>query len=395
MLESTYSDQHYWPPFLALETTHSTPLIVESLEVRRLHGTYLVRATSADGASGMATANNRLAYLAPIFTQLVAPAFIDRDARHLETLVNEVYTFRNNYKYQGTAFWNCVAYAEAAIFDLIGQASGRSVGELIGRPYRRQIPIYLSSMRRDTTPEEEVAWVGDRLEQTGASAVKIKVGGRMANNADSLPGRTEKLLRLARETWGPDTTLYADANGSYDHKRAIEIGRLMQDLDYAFLEEPCPFEQYEETQAVADALDIDIAGGEQDCNMGHFRAMIRKRTVDVIQPDLMYNGGLIRALRVAQMAAEAGINATPHSPKHNPELATLLHFASAVPNTGPHLEFPARPATYEDWYEPHFTIRDGGYIDVPTGPGLGIRYEEGSWEKAEIIGKTNRRDTVT
>ncbi len=386
MLESTYSDQHYWPPFLSLETAHTTPLIIESLSVRHYHNTYLVRATSTDGAIGMATVNSRLAYLAPMFKGLVAPAFIGRDARQLETLVNEVYTFRNNYKYQGTAFWNCVAYAEAALFDLLGQASGRSVGQLVGTPYRQQIPVYLSSMRRDTTPAEEVDWVGQRLAETHARAVKIKIGGRMANNADSRPNRTGDLLHLARTTWGPDIALYADANGSYDHRKAIEIGHLMQDLDYAFLEEPCPFEQYEETQAVADALDIDVAGGEQDCNMGHFRAMIRHRTVDVIQPDLMYNGGLIRALRVVQMAAEAGINATPHSPKHNPELATLLHFASVVPNTGPYLEFPAAPTTYEDWYEPHFTIRDGGYIEVPTGPGLGIRYEEKSWERAEVIG---------
>ena len=160
----------------------------------------------------------------------------------------------------------------------------------------------------------------------------------------------------------------------------------MQEWGYAFLEEPCPFEQYEATRAVADALDMDVAGGEQDCNMALFRQMIATRTVDVVQPDLMYNGGLVRALRVAQLAAGAGMPVTPHSPKHNPELATLLHFASVVGNTGPHMEFNAAPATYEDWYEPHFIIREGGLIDVPTGPGLGICYQEAIWERAgEIV----------
>ena len=113
--------------------------------------------------------------------------------------------------------------------------------------------------------------------------------------------------------------------------------------------------------------------------------MIRSRTVDVVQPDLMYNGGLIRALRVARMAAAAGIPVTPHSPKHNPELATLLHFAAAVPNTGPYLEFPAAPVTYEDWYAPRFTIQDGGTIAVPTGPGLGITYDDTIWKAAEPV----------
>jgi L-alanine-DL-glutamate epimerase-like enolase superfamily enzyme len=385
MLPSTYSDQHTWPPFLGLDAAVSQPVIIDKMELFRFRDLFLVRTTSRDGQVGVATTNSRAQYFWPMFTQLVAPAFVGRDARELESLVNEVYIYKNNYKYQGTPFWNCVAYAEASVFDLLGQVANKSVGDLLGGRWRDQIPIYLSSMRRDTTPEEEVAWVGERLAETGARAVKLKIGGRMRNNADSLPGRVETLIPLARKTWGDEITLYVDANGSYDHRQAIEVGRLLEAHNYAWLEEPCPFEQYEETKRVADALDIDVAGGEQDCNLGHFRVMIRERHVDMVQPDLMYNGGLIRALRVAQMAQEAGIRVTPHSPKHNPELATLLHFASVVRHTGPFLEFPARRVSYEDWYAPHFTIQEGGYLNVPTGPGLGIEYDESIWQQAEYL----------
>lgn len=384
-LDSIYSDQHAWPPFLGLEAAHSAPLTVESLQLFHCRNTYLVRAASTDGAVGTAMANARAPYLASIFNGLVAPFFVGRDARQLESLVNEVYVFRNNYKYQGTPFWNCVAYAEAALFDLLGQVTGRSVSQLIGGPLRTRISVYLSSMRRDTTPQEEVDWVGRRLEETGAQAAKLKIGGRMHHNADAAPKRSEDLILLARENFPAGTTLYVDANGSYDRTHAIGIGRLLEEHGYAFFEEPCPCEQYEETQAVAAALDIDVAGGEQDCNLGHFRAMIRNRTVDVVQPDLMYNGGLIRALRVARMAAAAGLPVTPHSPKHTPELATLLHFAACVPNTGPFMEFPARPVTYDDWYEPAFTLHSGGYLEVPTGPGLGIAYDPSVWTEAERL----------
>jgi L-alanine-DL-glutamate epimerase-like enolase superfamily enzyme len=353
------------------------------MDLLRYRDTYLVRTESEDGAVGIAMTNSRCKFLYPMFKELVVPAFLGRDARGLEQLVKDAYIFRNNYKYQGTTFWNCVAYAEASIFDLLGQVAGRSVGDLVGGAWRSRLPIYLSSMRRDTTPEEEVAWVGERLAQTKAKAVKMKIGGRMQNNADSMPGRTERLIELARTTWGPDVTLYVDANGSYDHASAIEVGQLMEEYDYAWLEEPCPFEQYEETKQVTAALEMDVAGGEQDCNLGHFKVMIRERHVDMVQPDLMYNGGLIRALRVAQMAEQAGLRVTPHSPKHNPELATLLHFASVVKHTGPFMEFPARLVSYEDWYEPHFTIEEGGFIDVPTGPGLGITYDPEIWNQAE------------
>lgn len=382
---SVYSDQHWHPPLFELRRQHGAPVIIETIELLRFEGTYLVRARSVDGAAGIAVCNARARYLYPMVKELVIPAFIGHDARDLESLVNDVYIFRSNYKYAGTPFWNCVAYVEAALLDLLGKAAEASVGDLLGGPWRGDIPIYLSSMRRDTTPEEEVAWVGERLEATGAKAVKLKIGGRMLNDADSIPGRTETMVPLARKTWGNDVTLYVDANGSYGRDKAVEVGRLLEAHDYGWLEEPCPFEQYEETKAVADALDIDVAGGEQDCNLAHFRMMIRTRTVDMVQPDLMYNGGLIRALRVAEMARTAGLRVTPHSPKHNPELATLLHFASLLRHTGPYMEFPAVDVAHEDWYRPHFEIKPGGYIDVPRGPGLGITYDDGIWEKAELV----------
>ena len=385
MLASIYSDQHVWPRLLNLEETVPRPVIVESIDVVRYAGTLLVRARSRDGAVGVASCNSQAQYLYPILKGLVIPVFIGRDARELEALVNEVYIHGSNYKYHGTPFWNCVSYVEAALFDLLGQVTTKSVGELLGGRWRDRIPIYLSCSRRETTAEEEVAWVSERLAETKARAVKSKIGGRMRNNADSIPGRTEKLIPLARERWGDDVTLYVDGNGSYDHVKAIEVGHMLEDHGYAFFEEPCPFEQWEETKAVADALDLPVAGGEQDCNMGLFRYMIREGVVDVVQLDVMYNGGIIRALRVASMAAEAGIPVTPHSPKYKPELATLLHFASVVKHTGPFLEFPARPVVHEDWYAPQFSIQEGGYVDVPTGPGLGITYDPDIWDAAEML----------
>jgi L-alanine-DL-glutamate epimerase-like enolase superfamily enzyme len=300
-------------------------------------------------------------------------------------LVNEVYVFKSNYKYHGTPFWNCVAYVEAAIWDLLGRAVGKSVGELIGGAWRNRIPIYLSCMRRDNTAREEVALLKARLEATGARAVKFKIGGRMRDNEDSLPGRTDALLPLARKELGDDVALYVDANGSYDHAKAIEIGRQLEDLNYAWFEEPCPCEQWEETRAVAHALDIDVAGGEQECNMAVFRGLIRDRAVDVVQPDLMYNGGLIRALRVARMAAEAGMKVAPHSPKHNPELATALHFAAHVRNAGPFMEFPVNEVQHASWYGPRFVVEPGGFVSVPTGPGLGVEYDADIWTRATKI----------
>src|SRR2546425_870678 len=83
--------------------------------------------------------------------------------------------------------------------------------ELLRGILRPEIPVYLSSMRRDTTPEQEVAWLSQRLEETGAKAVKLKIGGRMSKNADAAPQRTERLVALARKTFGDGIAIHVDA----------------------------------------------------------------------------------------------------------------------------------------------------------------------------------------
>jgi L-alanine-DL-glutamate epimerase-like enolase superfamily enzyme len=360
------------------------PVRIASVEALRFQHAYLVRVTSERGAEGVVTVNNRLAYLWPILGQVVAPYFLGKDARDVDALVDGVYRYRSAYKLAGIALWNPVAYIELALFDLLGQLSGQPAGALLGPVIRQKIPIYLSSMRRDTTPEEEVAWLGERLAETGATAVKLKIGGRMSHNADAFPGRTDRLIPLARRTFGDEITLYVDANGSYDAEHAIKVGALLADHRVAFLEEPCPWQAYGQTKRVADTLELPVAGGEQDSSLQQFAWMIRDRVVDVVQPDAMYKGGLVRLLRVAAMAQAEGMPVMPHSPKAGAEAAAVLHFGSVVPNLGPYQEWQGAPVEAASWYTPTFEIEDGA-VRVPSGPGLGVTYDPDIWRQAEIL----------
>ncbi len=350
------------------------PITIDRIDVLTREGRYFVRTRSRDGAEGIAITNFRAPVLLPLLQKAVIPFFLGKDARNLESLVDEVFVHASNYKYAGIAFWNPVAYVEHSLLDMLGKMAGISVGNLLGEVYRTEIPVYMSSTRRDTTPEEEIAWVGERVAATGAKAVKMKVGGRMSNNTDAMPGRSEQLTALARRTFGDDMVIYMDANGSYDAEAAIKVGHMLASYDVAFFEEPCPFEWYEATQAVADALDLPVAGGEQDTSAYHFQRMIRDRIVDIVQPDLFYNGGFIRTLRVAAWAHEAGMDSTPHGPAADPVVIPTLHYASMVRNCGPFQEFGARIVEQPDWYRPRIEVHDG-VIVVPDGPGLGMTYD--------------------
>src|SRR5262249_7240177 len=159
----------------------------------------------------------------PVFLNRVAPYFIGKDARDLEAVLDELYRHASNYKFQGLALWVCVAAAEFALLDLLGKGAGRSLGELLGGVRRREIAIYRASGNRGNKPEQEIEYLQKIVAESGAKALKFRLGGRMSQNADSLPGRTEQLIPLVRKTFGDAMTLYADANSSYDVPRAIEI----------------------------------------------------------------------------------------------------------------------------------------------------------------------------
>src|SRR5262249_44673997 len=194
----------------------------------------------------------------------------------------------------------------------LGKVAGQSLGDLLGGTRRRDIKIYRASGNRGNTPQQEVEYLKKVVAESGAKALKFRLGGRMSNNADSLPGRTEKLIPLVREAFGPAMTLYADANSSYDVPKAIEIGRLLEKYNYGFYEEPVPFDHLDDTKRVADALTIPVAGGEQEFSLWGFRWVIHHRAVDVVQPDLHYFGGVVPCTAGGRMAGGAGLPVAPH-----------------------------------------------------------------------------------
>ena len=348
------------------------PVVIASMELLRNRRNFLVRVRTADGAEGIAVPNGmHMVHTYPIFLNRVAPFFRGKDARQLEPLLWELYRHDDNYKYQGLALWVCVAAAEFAILDLLGKLAGRSVGDLLGGVKRREIAVYRASGVRGNTPEEEVADLKQLVAESGARALKFRLGGRMSKNADSLPGRTEALIPLVREAFGPEMTLYADSNSSYDVPNAIRVGRLMEEHGYAFYEEPCEFDRLEATKAVADALTIPVAGGEQEFSEDRFRWTIANRGVDIVQPDLHYYGGFIRSIRVARMAHEAGLLCTPHMSGSGLGYLDAAIFASIIPNPVPFTEYnggadiPVTSATSPLKVE-------GGMVKLPSGPGFGV-----------------------
>jgi L-alanine-DL-glutamate epimerase-like enolase superfamily enzyme len=358
------------------------PVIVASVELLRNGKTYLLRTRSTRGVEAITVPNpSRMAETYPIFLKHILPVVLKKDARKLEALLWEVYRHNSNYKLQGIALWAGVAAIEMALLELMALTAKRSIADFFGGALKRDIAVYYASGKRGNRPEDEVDYLKKLVADSGVKALKFRLGGRMSRNADSLPGRTEALIPLVRKAFGDGMTLYADANSSYDAREAIRIGRLMEKHGYAFYEEPCEFDDLWSTKEVADALTIPVALGEQEFSLHRWKWMIANRGMDIVQPDLHYGGGFIRATQVARMAAAAGMEVVPHMSGGGLGYLEVVQFASFTPNIGKFMEFKGSTALPIACSTSSLKCKDG-QVRCPTGIGFGVTIDEAFVKRA-------------
>ena len=347
---------------------------LKTIETFTNHDVGFVRVTAEDGTQGWGQVST---YHSDITSQIlhrqVAPWTLGQETTNLDDLLDIV--AEREHKFPGSYLRRAMAGLDTAIWDMRGKQAEKSVAELLGGS-PGLIRAYASSMKRDITPKDEAARLKKLRDTQGFDAFKVRAGAEVGRNQDEWPGRTEEIIPTMRRELGNEVDLLIDANSCYSPDRAIEVGRILQDNGFCHYEEPCPYWELEQTKKVTDALTIDVTGGEQDCDLSTWKRMIEMRAVDIVQPDILYLGGVSRTLRVVEMAQIAGLPVTPHCA--NMSLVTLftMHLLRAIPNAGKYLEFSIEGADYYPWQDGLFTnspykIEDG-QARVTDAPGWGV-----------------------
>jgi L-alanine-DL-glutamate epimerase-like enolase superfamily enzyme len=357
-----------------------SPVIIETLELLRLGNSWLCRVRSRDGAEGMSVGHSTMNTLFPIFLRNLQPFFIGKDARELDLILEKVYIFGFNFRYNGISLGLPLATIEFAILDMLGRIAGKPVGQLIGEIHHPEVPIYVATEFREKPVEESIELIKKAVaDYPEARALKIKVGGLMFMTTDMYavgpPGRTEKIVPLVRKTFGDDMALYADSNSFYSVPEAIRVGKLLEQYKFKYFEEPVMFDHLEEIKQVADALTIPIANGEQDYSFYGFRWLLANNGLEIVQPDNYYFGGLIRSMKVARMAAAFGKTCIPHMSGGGLGFLYNIQFVSAVPNAGEHHEFKSFRTNVRFECKTSPLKVTAGKIKVPTGPGFGADFD--------------------
>lgn len=331
-------------------------------------GSYLYYRLYTDaGITGIGEPSPSNGELNATLLDMIKPMIVGMDAFAIEKIWEKVYV--GLYKTRGQSVSMALSGIDIALHDIVGKALGVPVYVLLGGLYRSEILMYASFTSRERSPVEQARLCARMVEQ-GYTATKIKIAAR--HGYDGPPAFSdEERIREARAAIGAKVRFMADANSGYSVPQAMRIGRILEKYDAFWFEEPVPYTDYEATAKVAAALDVAIAGGEQDHTRYDFQKMITAKAVDIIQADVTKAGGLSECRKIAAMADAAGLYYTPHDTSHAIGLAACLHLVAATPVCRYAQEY----VTEEQKGAPVLKeplIPQRGMLRVPQGPGLGV-----------------------
>jgi L-alanine-DL-glutamate epimerase-like enolase superfamily enzyme len=261
---------------------------------------------------------------------------------------------------------------DIALWDIKGQALGQPVSALVGTPVRTRVRAY-ASMLMPESPAEVQARVAEARD-AGFTAVKLGWGPLGTD-----PARDVDLAAAACDAGGPETAIMIDAGFAYgdDAALATHVARELHGLGVYWLEEPLEPDALDAYAALTADSGLRIAAGEQEATRWSFGDLVRRGCVDVVQPDVTRCGGITELVRIAQLARDHGVVTVPHAWKSGIIKAASLHVNATLPGDGVFLEYcVADSPISRDLTHETFPLDADGYVDVPTGPGLGVTLDD-------------------
>jgi L-alanine-DL-glutamate epimerase-like enolase superfamily enzyme len=267
---------------------------------------------------------------------------------------------------------HAIGGVDIALWDIAAQAAGKPVSALLGGRRRERIEAYGTLYPLGRTEGEVRRQVRAALDELHLNHLKLCGDPWWFDD----PDRTAGLLRAARREMGPQRGLIIDAALM---TRAVDpllrLVPIFKELGVLFLEAPLPLDDVEGHARVA-AAGLPIGVGDLGLtHVNEFVEMIERGGASILQPDITMVGGFTGILQIAEAVRKRGKRVMPHGYKTNIEISANLHFLSNHPDVEL-LEFSTSrsPLRWEATIE-RLPVASDGFVDVPRGPGLGVRLD--------------------
>lgn len=340
----------------------------------RGYGTTLVRITTDEGLQGVGECGSRLAPMAcKAIVDELRPLVIGADPSAPDKIWSTLYATLESAGHSTGYFIEAISGIDTAVWDLCAKAVDLPLHRLLGGARRTSVIAYASSLPL-SAPVEVLMKRAERFAADGYSMVKAKIGQNPSRPEPEL----ETLAELVRAATGR-LRFVVDANGVYDYRTALRVGRALDDIGVDWFEEPLPPSARADQIELAKRLDTPLAGGESEYTRFHFRDLAVSRAYAILQPNVARAGGVSEVRKILALCDAFGLGYAPHIGTSSAIcVAASLHLAAAAEG------FIALEHMGPGWSEKHPNVLRhdllrvpvevvvGGMAQVPIGPGLGV-----------------------
>lgn len=297
-----------------------------------------------------------LAYLA---RDVYLAELIDENPLHIEALWQKLKR-RTRHMYALTDA--LLGTLDIALWDIMGKAFHQPIAMLLGL-YREKVPGYATSYRFHPTPEQ-VYEEARQMQADGFHGYKL----HFWNN----PQADIPCIYAAREAVGDEFPLMQDLNSKYTFTEAMEVGRVLDELNFIWFEEPIPERQMDNVRRLAAELKTPILGGET-LRLEEMPEHIRHAAFDIARGDVYSKGGITGLYKSYAMCELFGYDLEVHTMATPLLDVANLHVACAVKN-GRFMEV-IHPVYRFGLKGKPLDIDSEGYLHMPSGPGLGVELD--------------------
>lgn len=302
---------------------------------------------------------------------------VDRDPfhiKHFTQMAFDDYAARRG----SLEFYSALSGIEAALWDIVGKATGQPVYNLLGGPVRDRIRVYANGWYYKMTEPDEYARAAEKVIEQGFTALKMDpVTGPWRNYISREQElRSVEVLSAVRNAVGPDVDILLDLHRRLSPMHAISLAARYEEFGPYYYEEPCMWENVEALAEIKASVSLPIVTGEAIYAKAGFRPIFQAGAADIINPDVASCGGILELKEIAAMAEPHYVAVSPHNYNSTTlALAATVHASAVMPNF-----------VITEYFLPFVELgREicpgmlepvNGYIDLPTAPGLGVDLDE-------------------
>jgi galactonate dehydratase len=295
--------------------------------------------------------------------QEIEPYLLGKDPRQVVHHWQAIY--RHAFYRGGPVLTSALSGIDQALWDIKGKALGVPVYELLGGPTRQRVRVYAHA----GTPEAMKAAMARGFTAFKTGPAK-KRPSRYVESPSAVQYAVEQFAEL-RKTVGDDADIGIDFHGAISPALAKVLIKGLEPYNPMFIEEPCQAQNHDVMADIARSTHLPIATGERVFTKWGFREVLEKKAATILQPDMCHAGGITEVRLIAGMAEAYYASIAPHNPLGPISLAAGVQLAASIPN----FLIQEQVSLGEGYIKKPFTVREG-YLDLPTGPGLGIELDE-------------------